>query len=154
MKKITVTIALTFIIALSTYAKGIYENDIFSINTLINENNISNTQPLIMMLQPSEGFAPNINIQIQKYTNSLDDYAKLSTNQFKQFKFKIIQNKKSNEALIFEYSGSMQGRQLHWFAMAYKKGSNVFLITATSTENQWKKLSKKLIDCVKSFKLK
>jgi hypothetical protein len=154
MNRITKLIALSFMIATTSYAKGKYENSIFSIDSLMNESKIANTQPLIMSLPASEGFAPNINIQIQKYPNSLDDYAKLSTSQFKQFKFKIIQNEKIKDALIFEYSGTMQGRKLHWYSMAYKKEDNVFLITATSTESQWKTQKEKLIGCVKSFKLK
>lgn len=153
MRKITASIVLSFIVALSTYGKGKYDNGVFSINSLVDENNISNTQPLIMMLPPSDGFAPNINIQVQAYPGSLDDYAALSMQQFRQLKFKVIKQMKVGNALIFEYSGSMQGRDFHWFAMAHQKGNNIFLITATSTENQWKTLSEKLIECVKSFKL-
>lgn len=154
MKNIIKSIALSLIIATTAYAEGKYENNYFSINSLVNDNNIANTQPLIMSLPASAGFAPNINVQIQRYAGSLDNYAKLSARQFKQFNFKVIKNKKIKNRLILEYSGNMQNRNLHWYSIAHKKGNNIYLITATSTESQWKKLAKKLIECVKSFKLK
>lgn len=154
MKNIAKSITLSLIIATTAFAEGQYNNNHFSINSLVDANNISNTQPLMMSLPATEGFAPNINVQIQQYPNSLDSYAKLSGAQFKQLNFKVIKNKKIKNTLVFEYSGNMQNRNLHWYAMAYKKGNNVYLITATSTESQWKKLSKKLIGCIKSFKLK
>ena len=154
MKNITKLIALSFIIATTSYAEGKYENNYFSIKSLVDDKNISNTQPLLMCLSASDGFAPNINIQTQKYSNSLTEYAKLSTAQFKQLKFNVIQNKKGQDCLIFEYTGKLQGKELHWYAMVYKKDDNIFLITATATKKQWTKQSKKLIDCVRSFKLK
>jgi len=120
---------------------------------LVSEN-IANTQPLMMFLSASEGFASNVNVQVQQYPNSLKEYAKISVQQFNQLNFKVLQNKQTETSLVLEYSGIMQGNNMHWYAIAHKKGNNVYLVTATSTESQWKIHSKTLIECVKSFKLK
>ena len=155
MKRMSKTIALCLCLLLSNvaFAESKYENSQFSINALVSEN-IANTQPLMMFLSASEGFAPNVNVQVQQYPNSLKEYAKLSVQQFNQLNFKVLQNKQTETSLVLEYSGIMQGNNLHWYAIAHKKGNNVYLVTATSTESQWKTHSKTLIECVKSFKLK
>ena len=154
MKNLIKSIFICLILVNTSFAASKYENNQFSINALVIDENIANTQPLIMSLPVSDGFAPNVNIQIQQYPNSLKSYADLSVNQFKQYNFKVLQNIQTKTSLIMECSGDMQERKLHWYAMAYKKGNNVFLITATSTESQWKSSSQTLIECVKSFKLK
>jgi hypothetical protein len=153
MKKIAKSIFLSTAIFAGVIANAKYQSNEFSIEALSSKN-ISNSQPLVMCLPASEGFAPNVNVQVQQYPGTLDDYLKLSMNQFKKLKFKVIKNKATKNQLILEYTGNIQNRQLHWYAVVYKKGNNVFLTTATSTEKQWKTLSKKLINCVNSFRLK
>lgn len=154
MKKLVASVLLTFMLVLVVHGGGKYENELFLINPLLDDNNISNTQPLIMMLPASDGFSPNINIQIQAYPGSIDEYDTLSIKQIEQLKLKTIKHLKEGDVLTFEYTGAMRGRDFHWFGMAYKKGDNVFLITATATEKQWPDVGAKLIECVKSFKLK
>jgi|APSaa5957512576_1039674.scaffolds.fasta_scaffold130489_1 hypothetical protein len=154
MKRIIKIISLCLFIANAAFAENKYDNKHFSINALVSNGSIANSQPLIMSLPASDGFAPNANVQVQQYPNSIKEYAELSIKQFKQLKFKVLQNKQTKTRLVLEYSGAMQGRNLHWYAIAYKKGNNVFLVTATSTETQWKTHSKALTACVKSFKLK
>ncbi|HPO90451.1 MAG TPA: hypothetical protein P5239_02485 [Victivallales bacterium] len=67
----------------------------------------------MMFLPASDGFAPNINVQIQIYSGTIEDYEKLSMDQFKQFKFNVIKSKQTGESIIFEYAGGMQGIKLH-----------------------------------------
>ena len=154
MKKSIAIISLCILFASAAFAESKYENKQFLINALVSYESKANSQPLIMFLPASEGFAPNVNVQVQQYPNILKEYSDLSIKQFKQANLKILRNKQTKTYVIFEYSGIMQGRKLHWYAVAYKKGDNVFLITATSTESQWKTHSKTLVSCVKSFKLK
>ena len=71
-----------------------------------------------MFLPDSNGFAPNINIQVQQYDDSLKSYLELSIIEFKQMKLKVIQNKLINNNML-EYSAEMKGRNLHWYAMEY-----------------------------------
>lgn len=153
MKNITRTAVIFLLFSTTALAGGKYENDHFSINALVSPN-IKGSQPLIMMLPATGGFSPNVNIMVQHFTDSLKEYADLSVRQFKQLNLRTIQLKRTKSHVVFEYSGDMQGRHLHWFAMAYKKGSNVFLITATCPESEWHIHSKTLVACVKSFRLK
>jgi hypothetical protein len=149
----TLIIICCIALAGNAFATNKYENRLFSIDTL-EGNNIANSQVLMMYLPVSSRFAPNVNIQVQSYKGSLDTYLKLSKQQFKQLKFKIIKVKKFKNYLIFEYTGTMKNMKLHWYSLAYKKKNNIFLATATALESQWSKKSKKLIRCVESFKIK
>jgi hypothetical protein len=110
------------------------------------------SQTLIMFLPASDGFAPNVNVQIQPYSGSIDAYADLSKTQFKQVGFKLLSENKSGKAEItFEYSGTLQGRNFHWYARAIQNGGIIYLVTATATEEQWSKVADKLKVCVNSF---
>ena len=49
-------------------------------------NASATTTALVLCLPASEGFGPNINIQIQPYTGTIKEYATLSKGQFEELK--------------------------------------------------------------------
>jgi len=156
--KTAVATSLLFLASLTAHPEGSerlrFKINRFSIKPLEGQSDSTVHQPLVMMLPPSQGFAPNVNVQIQPYRGSLDDYTALSKSQFKAAKWTLIKEQKLGEdTVVFELSGAMQGRRLHWFIRAQKRGAKVYLVTATATRGQWPKLSRKLIACVSSFKL-
>ena len=110
-------------------------------------------QTIIMFLPPTESFSPNVNVQIQPYNGTVKQYAELSRTQFKTAGFKVLTQKLTAKALLLEYSGTVQGRELHWYAEATLSKGKVYLVTATATESQWKAVGSKLKACVNSFKL-
>lgn len=108
----------------------------------------------MMFLPATDGFAPNVNIQVQGYENGIDAYAALSRQQFKDAGLKVLSERKvSNTTVVFEYSGQLGGRTLHWYARAVQKGASVYLVTATATDSQWANVALKLKACVDSFEL-
>jgi hypothetical protein len=110
-------------------------------------------QALLMALPASDGFAANVNVQIQPYNGTLDEYIALSEGQFKTAGFKVIQQTKlSASAVVFEYTGEVQGHALHWYARAEHSSGKVYLVTATAAEAQWKRDSAALKACVDSFR--
>jgi len=125
----------------------------FSIKPL--ETRLENVpqQALFMALPPSDGFAANVNVHIQPYSGTLDEYIALSEEQFKAAGVKVVQrSKEGHSAVIFEYTGEMQGRALHWYARAVHATGKVYLVTATATETQWKREAVPLKECVDSFR--
>ena len=109
-------------------------------------------QVLMMFLPPSDGFAPNVNVLIQPYAGTIDDYTTLSKSQFLAAGYKMIsETKQGAAAVLFEYSGKFQGRELHWYSKATSSGTTVYLATATATEDQWRSLSGQLKACVDSL---
>ena len=111
-------------------------------------------QALMMFLPAKADFAANVNVQIQPFTGTIKDYAEISREQFKTMHWTLVRETPvGTNALIFEYTGSMQGAKLHWYAKAEYVGDKVYLVTATAPDAQWKEVSAKLIACVDSFKV-
>jgi hypothetical protein len=113
----------------------------------------STQQALMMFLPVNDGFAANVNVQIQPYAGTMEEYVALTLDQFKSAGIKVLQQKKAAKSVVvFEYSGEMQGRELRWYARAEKSGGSVYLVTATATGLQWKKEAARLKSCVDSFR--
>ncbi len=113
-------------------------------------------QVVMMMLPVVEGFASNVNVQVQAYPDTMDAYLKLSRDQFAQAGIKVLTEKKlSAESAILEYAGPLQGRELHWYArvMRSKQKGKIVLATATAPAGQWAKVGPKLKASVDSLKI-
>jgi hypothetical protein len=111
------------------------------------------TQQVLLMFLPTSGdFTPNVNVQIQPYEGSLDDYIKLSLKQFESANLKIVQQGRTTDSgAVFEYHGEIQNRRLHWYAKAQKSQGRVYLVTATALEENWVEVAPNLKNCVDSF---
>src|SRR6202040_4352971 len=68
-------------------------------------------EPVIMCLPATEGFAPNVNVMIQPYVGTIDDYSALSMGQFRDGGLKVLLHRKLGKSpLVFDYSGETNGR--------------------------------------------
>jgi hypothetical protein len=109
---------------------------------------------LMMLLPSSDGFAPNVGVQIQRYSGTRDEYIALSKDQFPQIRATVVrEQKKGPSGWVVEYTGDMVGRSLHWYQRAELKNGEVYLATATATTEQWPSVSDGLRACVDSLKL-
>lgn len=90
----------------------------FSIDSLDSSPTTGVIQPLQMFLPANNGFAANVNIQIQAYSGTITQYKELSEGQFKQMGLSIISLEEKDNSITFEYKGTMQGFDLHWYAKA------------------------------------
>ena len=50
-----------------------------------------------MFLPVSDGFAPNVNVNIQPYPGSIKDYIGLSKGQFQKMKWNIVEEKQTGD---------------------------------------------------------
>lgn len=127
----------------------------FQIEALDAKSGDSAVSALMMFLPPSDGFAPNINIQIQPYAGTIKEYVALSKGQFEQMKWKLISEKENGaNAWVAEYAGTMQDKDLHFYARALLKEGKIYLATATAKESQWATVGPTLRERVNSFKTK
>ena len=114
----------------------------------------SPTTVIQTFLPATDGFAPNINVQIQPYTGTIKDYATTSKSQFEQMKWKVVSDQQPNDSeWNVEYTGSFHGSDLHFYARAVSANGKVYLITATAKESQWATMGDTLLKHVQSFKL-
>ena len=126
----------------------------FSIDSLEASPSNNGGQVLYMFLPTENGFSPNINVMIQPYLGTIEQYRSLSEAQFKRAAWKIISIQDKGNTITFEYSGLFRGNQMHWYAKAVKKGDLVYLVTGTDSQLTWGKNKSKLMIAVDSFKLK
>lgn len=104
-------------------------------------------------LPPADGFAANVNLQIQPYEGTLADYEALSREQFEQYGMDLVDISESEGELLFEYTGAMQGVEYHWYQRVLKDGNYFYLITATALHDRWTTEQDELIESVHSFTL-
>lgn len=108
-------------------------------------------QVAMFFLPSSDRFAANVNILKQKYSETISAYDKLSTSQFKSLNMTVITRELSGSEALYEYKGNSQGRALHWYSRAIKRGAYIYLVTATGLESDWKKQEQELKESVDSF---
>jgi hypothetical protein len=116
----------------------------------------SNPTTVIQTFLPvTEGFAPNIIVQIQPYAGTIKEYVTITKKQFEEMKWKVVSDQQSgdNEWNV-EYTGTFQGADLHFYARAVSRNGKVYLTTATAKESQWPTVSDTLRKHVESFATK
>jgi len=125
----------------------------FSIAPLEASPGEKTSQALMMFLPASGDFAGNVNVQIQPYSGTIEEYTTLTLKQFKDAGMKLIAQKKAGTSgVLFEYSGELQGRALHWYSRAEKRAGHVYLATATAAEEDWPRQGTQLKTCVDSLR--
>ena len=125
----------------------------YSIDPLEGTSDAVSSQSLIMFLPPKDGFSPNVNIGIQPYNGSIEDYAELSDQQFKSMGFKVLNKETTATSITWEYQGLFQGQTMHWFSRAIQSKGRYYVVTATALESQWADVAGQLKACVNSFRL-
>ncbi len=152
---LTILLAVTF--SLQAYAgssSATFNQAGFSINVLDSEASNAGSQPLMMMMPALNGFSANVNVQIQPYPGSLEDYKKLSEAQFVQMGLITISSSENGNEIHWEYSGNMQGKNMHFYSKAIKVGNLFYLATGTDLESNWPKTSNKIKSVINSFTTK
>lgn len=100
-----------------------------------------------------DGFAANINLQIQPFEGDMQSYMDISEAQFQQLGFEVIDVSQSPDELIYQYQGSMQGGGYRWYSRVLKDGNYYYVLTATALAERWDTERDQLIDAVHSFQL-
>jgi len=126
----------------------------FSIAPLESAWDDTPVQTIAMTLRKIDGFAPNVNVQVQPYASSLADYLALTRRQLTSVGIELLAEPEiDGSRLRLEYAGSLRGRDLHWYGVAIQDGSRVVLATATALESQWAESGAKLKEVVDSLRV-
>lgn len=90
------------------------------------------------LLPPRDGFAPNVNVQVQRIAGGLAAFRKESEAQFAALGAEIVKIGERRvgkaPALELAYRTTMNGRRLVHLALAVERGTEIFLVTCTATE--------------------
>ncbi len=110
-------------------------------------------QQVVTMALPTGGdFSPNVNVQVQPFKGTVEEYLTISKEQFKAGGITLVTEKHDAHTATIEYKGSMQGHPLHWYARAFLGKNGLILATATALESQWASVSPVLRQSVDSLK--
>ncbi|RUO25928.1 hypothetical protein CWE09_04160 [Aliidiomarina minuta] len=104
-------------------------------------------------LPADNGFAANVNLQIQPFDGSLEEYEEISVSQFEQMDIEVLQLERTGNELLIEYRGAMQETDLHWYARVVKQDNLYYVLTATALAERWNEEQDALVNSVHSFQL-
>jgi len=112
-------------------------------------------QALILFLPAEGGFAPNVNVRLQPFQGTMDEYRELNLKEIQQAKFKLLGEPvvKDDNSFVMEFTGNLQERTLRFYSRSVLSKGRVYLITATATDTQWPTVGEKLKACADSLKL-
>ena len=124
----------------------------FAIEPPVGHDRAQMQQVVTMSMPASDGFAPNVNVQVQPFTGTMAEYLEVSKQQFKAGGITLLAEKHDAEHATIEYKGKMQGAPLHWYARAFLAKNGLVLATATALESQWAAVNAALRKSVDSVK--
>ena len=126
----------------------------FSIEPIEGPARVVSTNPLVVALPPADGFAPNLNVQLQPFGGPMVQYVAATHSQLLAAGLEWQEEPvlDGSEA-TFEYAGVLEGRELRWYARAIQRDNLVYLVTATVPRGEWEALGARMRRAVDSFRL-
>ncbi len=114
-------------------------------------------QTVMYFSPPEDGFAANVNVQIQGEAKSVEEFIAVSRTQFKNYGFTLLSEEKrtvsGREAVAFDFEGEMEGRPLRWMTLAVADAGRMIVATATAPKASFKRYEKALRACLASLEL-
>jgi hypothetical protein len=104
---------------------------------------------------PKDDFSANVNVLVQEVTTTRAEYRKGTEMQFEQLGYEVHSMEErdvgGHPALVFDYSGVQDGRELRFLGLAVVTQKRVFLLTGTAPAKDWKSYEKPFRDSLLSF---
>ena len=127
----------------------------FTIEALDGPPPTTATTALFTFLPMSDGFAPNINVSIHPFSESITDFITLTKDELKKEHNVILTDKQIGEnEWLLEAVGPFQGNDLHIYRRVVANGGKMYQVSATAKQSQWDSVSGILRRAVHSFKAK
>jgi hypothetical protein len=113
---------------------------------------------LIVTGPAADGFAPNVNVNIQATATTAKAFHDLSVGQFKQLGCKLNSDRQikvsGRDAVEFDYEGTLGGdKTLRFLSLAVIDKDRVILVTCTASPESFKTLEAEFRACINSLKL-
>lgn len=131
----------------------VFPNAGYSIEGLDDELPDQPFQSVILFAPATQGFAPNVNVRVQPFAGTVDEYVAANLKDLEKNDLELIGEPKVEEnVVILEFQGSLQGRDLRFYSRSLLNDGRVVLVTATATKEQWETAGPKLRKCADSLK--
>ncbi|MEO8672184.1 MAG: hypothetical protein ABI411_12780 [Tahibacter sp.] len=114
-------------------------------------------QPVIFSASPSDGFAPNCNVQVQNADLSIQRYEELTNQQFKSAGWVVSERISTavsgKPALRWHYSGALRGKEFEWVAVVIAVPKRFYLMTCTALKEHFAENAAVFDNSLASFKV-
>ena len=114
--------------------------------------------PVIMSGPAADGFASNVNVNIQQVATTRKEYLEQSLDQMRQVGLKVHSTSdvtvSGRDAIRLDYEGTISGRELHFLALAVIEKDRVVLVTCTALAKAFKEVEPAFRASLDSFRLK
>ena len=88
---------------------------------------------LVMYVGDETDFNSNVNVMIQDFSGTIDEYKELSESQYRDLGWDVLRSEIIDGAYYVEVSGGL----FHYYAKGISNGSYVYLATGTSRADDW-----------------
>ncbi len=113
--------------------------------------------PVVMFAPAESDHTPNVQVTVHQVALKLEEYRRAQLDQVKRAGWKVNAETKvkvsGREAILFDYEGPHQGRELRWLALALVDRDRAFLVTAAALKAGFAKVEKEFRTCLEGFKL-
>ena len=102
----------------------------------------------------SDGFTPNIVIQIQQFPGTMKEYIEVSNKGWDALfdkKWSMVSETQKGEKEGFMELVGTKGREFHFYGRAVKQDQKVYIIMATALQSQWATVGDKMRRYVDAF---
>lgn len=110
----------------------------FAIEPLIVQESGKDYTVTSMFLEPTEGFAPNINVRKVYFEGTMAEFLDVTRSDFEEMEWSILDARIMDDgSMLLEATGSYNNLELHWYVRAVRSRDAVFMATGTTLQSQW-----------------
>jgi len=143
MKKISTLLFLSAWLLLSTHTplsanEARFNSSGFAIEPLIVRESGEDYTALSMFLEPSDGFAPNVNVRKIYFEGTMSEFLESSKNDFEKMEWEVLDSRLLDDgSMLLEATGTYNNLELHWYLRAVRSREAFYLATGTTLQSQW-----------------
>lgn len=109
---------------------------------------------LTMLLAPTQGRSPNVNVRLVPFPGDIVEFVARQRLEIREMGWTLVEEARPRpHAAVFEFRGPFQEVPHHWYCRIELEGGRGYVVTGTTTEDQWATMGPRIKACVDSFRL-
>ena len=130
--------SLSFGVLTTTASEVRFNSSGFAIEPPIVRESGQDYTAVSMFLEPSEGFAPNVNVRKVHFDGTMNEFMEASIADFESMEWEILDARVLDDgSMVLEATGTYDGLELHWYLRAVRSREAFYLATGTTLQSQW-----------------
>ena len=113
--------------------------------------------PLMVFGPAKNNFSDNLNVMVMDKAGGREKYRGLNSAELAQKGFKVVEDKDATvsgrDAIVLEYTGRIQGRDMHFLSLGVLDKEQTYLFTYTASEDTYKNVAAEFRASLESIKI-